>query len=73
MSPTGGLDNVPVTRAVLTYRNTGLSPAYMLLDRQLKDFLHTKPNHLPPLGSHNGLSSTWQDIAEWRELALAKR
>ena len=78
MSPTGGLDNVAVARAVLTYRNTpdrdtGLSPAYMLLGRQLKDFLLSKPDHLPPLGSHKDLSSTWQEIAEWRELALAKR
>ena len=78
MSPTGGLDNVAVTRAVLTYRNTpdrdtGLSPAYMLLGRQLKDFLPSKPNQPPPLGSHRDLSDTWQDIAEWRELALAKR
>ena len=78
VSPNGSLDNVAVTRAVLTYRNTpdrdtGLSPAYMLLGRQLKDFLPSKPDHLPPLGSHKDLSSTWQEIAEWRELALAKR
>ena len=78
VSPTGGLDNVAVTRAVLTYRNTpdrdtGLSPAYMLLGRQLKDFLPSKPDHLPPLGSHKDLNSTWQEVAEWRELALAKR
>ena len=74
----GSLDNVTVTRADLTYRNTpdrdtGLSPAYMLLGRELKDFLPSKPDHLPPLGSHKDLSSTWQEIAEWRELALAKR
>ena len=73
-----GLDNAAITRAVLTHRNTpdrdtGLSPAYMLLGRQLKDFLPSKPNHLPPLGSHMDLPSTWQDIAEWREVALAKR
>ena len=72
------LGNVAVTRAVLTHRNTpdrdtGLSPAYMLLGRQLKDFLPSKPDHLPPLDSHKDLSSKWQEIAEWRELALAKR
>ena len=78
MSPSGELNNVAVTRAVLQYRNTpdrdtGLSPAYMLLGRQLRDFLPSKPNQPPPIGSHRDLSSTWQEVAQWRELALAKR
>lgn len=80
MSPTGGMDNGAVTRAVLTHRSTpdrdtGLSPAYFLLSRQLRGFLPSKSYYLPPvpLASHKDLSSTWEDIAEWRELALAKR
>jgi hypothetical protein len=78
MSPSGELNNVAVTRFVLQYRNTpdrdtGLSPAYMLLGRQLKDFLPSKPNQLPAIGSHKNLSTTWQEVAEWRELDLAKR
>jgi hypothetical protein len=78
MSSSGELNNVAVTRAVLQYRNTpdrdtGLSPVYILLSRQLKDFLPTKPNQLPTIGSHKDLSTMWQEVAEWRELALAKR
>jgi hypothetical protein len=70
INPSGELDNVKMTRAVLQYRNTperdtGLSPAYMILP--------VKPNQVPPMSTHRDLASTWQDVAEWRELALAKR
>jgi hypothetical protein len=62
ISPSRELNNVAVTRAVLQYRNTpdkdtGLSPAYMLLGRQLKDFLPAKPNQLLPISTHKDLSS----------------
>jgi hypothetical protein len=78
MSSSGELNNLAVTRAVLQFRNipdrkTGLSPAYMLLGRQLKDFLPSRTNQLPAIGSHKDLSTTWQEVAGWRELALAKR
>ena len=46
----------------------------MLLGRQLKDFLTAKPNQLPLISTYqHPASSAWQEIAEWRELALAKR
>lgn len=78
ISPTGGLDNVKVTRAVLQYRNTpdhntGLSLAYLLLDRQPRDFLPSKPDQLPPISKYQDLSETWQEVAGWRELSLARR
>ena len=63
-----------MTRAILTYRNTpdrgtGLSPAYMLLGRNLKDFSPTRP----PINTADELLSTWKEVANYRELALAKR
>jgi hypothetical protein len=45
----------------------------MLLGRQLKDFQSVKPNQLPRMSRHRDLASTWQEVAEWREMALAKR
>ena len=61
-----------VTRAVLQYGNTpdrytGLSPAYMLLGRQLKDYL-------PSTNSHQlSISRTCPAPCKWREAALSKR
>ena len=63
----------PPLRALLTYRNTGFTPAFLLLGMQLQDFLPSKPNQPLAFTSSKDLSSTWQSIAEWRELALAKR
>ena len=48
VSQSGGLYNIAVTRAVITYRNTpDRDTAYMLLVRGLKDFLPSKPYTLP--------------------------
>ena len=76
MKPSGDLDPVALTKGLLQLRNTpdpdtGLSPAEMLLGRQLRDFLPIKPS--PPLASHKDLSELWRKVADWRELALAPR
>ena len=60
VSSNGKLDNLAVTKALLTYRNTldrdtRLSPAFMLLGGNLRDFLPTKPFLL----STSDLSGTW--------------
>ena len=76
-SITGELDNVAVTRAMLQHRNTpdrdiGMSPAQLLYGRQLRDFLPGKPqDYVRPRWSD--LRQEWQDIAGWREQALARR
>lgn len=76
VKPSGDLDPVALTKGLLQLRNTpdpdtGLSPAEMLLGRQLRDFLPIKPS--PPLASHKDLSELWRKVADWRELALAPR
>ena len=73
----GKLDSVKLTRALLNYRNTpdratGLSPAEMLLGRQLRDFLPGKPVSTP-VSTSADLSRTWCEVSEWREMALSKR
>ena len=76
-SITGELDNVAVTKALLQHRNTpdrdiGMSPAELLYGRKLKDFLPGCPTkYIRPQSSN--LRQEWNDIAQWRELALAKR
>jgi transposase InsO family protein len=73
----GELDPVTLVKGLLTMRNTpdqdaGMSPAQMLLGRDLRDFLPgTKPK--AHLTRHTDLRDTWQQVAEWRELALAPR
>ena len=78
VSPTGQLDNDSVTRALLQYRNApdrdkGLSPAFLLMGRQLKDFISSRQGQPPVFSTHKDMSSTWQEIADYRVLALAKR
>lgn len=73
-SISGGLNTLRVSQALFTHRNTpdrdtGLSPAYMLLGRPLKEFL---PNRIP-LKNSADLSDTWKKVANWRELALSRR
>ena len=69
--PDGSLDNDRVARAVLQCRNTpiqglGLSPAQMLLNRRLRDFLPAQPCLYKP-------HPAWVIAAERRETALASR
>ena len=77
VKPNGELDTVTLVKGLLTLRNTpdrdtGMSPAQMLLGRELRDFL---PGSRPKahLTRHSDLMNTWQQVAEWRELALAPR
>ena len=68
LTMTGKLDRVKFSRALLTYRNTpdrdtGLSPAMALFNRQLRDFLPTAPL----------VGSMWKELADAREKALAPR
>jgi transposase InsO family protein len=77
VKPNGELDPVTLLKSLLTMRNTldqdtGMSLAQMLLGRDLCDFLPgTKPK--AHLTRHTDLSETWQEVAEWRELAFAPR
>ena len=68
ITATGTLDRVKFSRALLTYRNTpdrdtGMSPAVALFNRQLRDFLPKAPL----------ISPMWKQIADDRERALAPR
>ena len=70
-SPDGSLDNDKLTRSVLQYHNTPLigshlSPAQMLLHRQLRDHIPTNPQHYR-------LHKEWVLSAEDRERAFADR
>ena len=66
---TGKLDNENAVKALMTHRNTpcqltGISPAMALFGRPIRD-------HLPM--SELKLRAEWQEIADKREEALAKR
>jgi hypothetical protein len=77
VKPNGELDLIRLVKGLLTLRNTpdqdtGMSLAQMLLGRDLRDFLpgtKTKAH----LTRHTELNDTWQEVADWRELALAPR
>ena len=65
------MDNDKVARAVLQYRNTpiqgiGLSPAQMLLHRNLRDELPARPHYYKP-------HPEWVTAASQREQSLYKR
>ena len=70
-SADGSLDNDRAARAVLQYRNTpvqgvGLSPAQMLLHRNLRDELPARPQYYKP-------HPEWVFAASQREKSLFKR
>jgi hypothetical protein len=77
IKPNDELDPIPLVKGLLTLRNTpdqdtGMSPAQMLLGRDLRDFLPgTKPK--AHMTSHKDMRDTWKEGADWRELALAPR
>ena len=71
----GNLDTAKVTKALLQYRNTpitglGMSPAYMLFGRQLRDALPICPS---PSALQGRPGSVWSDIRQRREKASAKK
>ena len=71
----GNLDTAKVTKALLQYRNTpipghGMSPAFMLFGRQLRDALPTCPNLQSLLGKPG---TVWSEIRLRREVASAKK
>ena len=70
----GEFNHTSLTRGLLNLRNTpnpdiGLSPAELLLGRQLRDFLPSKPPK--PHTSHTELADLWKKVADYRDLALA--
>ena len=77
MNDRGDLDTVTVSRALLQYRNTpdrdiGLSPSELLYGRKLRDFLpHVPDKYRWP--KTQLMRKEWDEIADWREKALAKR
>ena len=70
------LNTVKLVKGLLQLRNrldpdTGLSPAQMLLGRQLRDFIPAKPK--PHITSSKDFQEVWNSVADWRELALAQK
>ena len=68
------LDTAKLVKGLLQLRNmpdpdTGLSPAEMLLGRQMRDFIPAKPK--PYINSSKDFQEVWKSVADWRELALA--
>ena len=79
----GSLDTAKVTKALLQYRNTpvsgiGMSPAYMMFGRQLRDALPSSPTTWEPstMSYHDRYgpqSKVWREIKHARELAHARK
>ena len=73
--PSGKLYGVELSKTLMQYRNTtdrdiGLSPTELLLGCKLRDFL---PFCKPEDSLWSSVSNKWKEIADWRELALARR
>ena len=78
VSLTGKLNTntVKLVKGLLQLRNTpdpdkGLSPAEMLLGKQLRDFIPSKLK--PHITSSKDFQEVSKSVADWRELALAPR
>ena len=68
VKPTGDLDTVKLVKGLLQLRNrpdpdTGLLPAEMLLGRQLRDFIPSKPK--PHIASSKDFQEVWKSVADW--------
>ena len=64
VKPTGELDSVSLVRGLLQLHNTpdqdtGLSPAQMLLGRELRDFLPQKLG--PTIKNYKDFRDKWQE------------
>ena len=73
---TGEFDEVKLIKGLLQLRNTpdrdtGLSPAELLLGRKLRDFIPGKQKC--PLASFQQFEDRWNKLAKWREFALSPR
>ena len=71
VKPSGELDTVTLIKGLLQPRNTpdqdnGMSPAMILLGRELRDFLPHKPK--PHMTSYKEMAIVWHNVANWREL-----
>ena len=80
----GNLDTNKMMKALLQYRNTpnattGMSPAYMLYGRQLRDALPSiplvkrDPTTMSYLERYGKPNTVWNDIKSKREIAYAKK
>ena len=78
----GNLDTARVTKALLQYRNTpvagvGMSPAFMLFGRPLRDALPSSPSNVPNkmsyIDRYGRTSNVWKEIQEGRERACARK
>lgn len=74
----GNLDTAKVTKALLQYRNTpiagiGMSPAYMMFGRQLRDALPSNPSTMSYADRYGKCSNVWKEIQSGRELAYARK
>ena len=75
--PSGDIDTTSLIKGLLQLRNTpdqdtGLSPAQLLLGRNLRDFLPRSPRK-SSIRKFDELGSKFRDLSEWRELALGPR
>ena len=75
--PSGDIDTTSLIKGLLQLRNTpnqdtGLSPAQLLLGRNLRDYLPSAP-YRSRIKKFNELSPMCKELAERRELALGPR
>ncbi len=76
----GSIDTARVTKALLQYRNTpvagvGMSPAYMMFGRPLRDALPSSPEmrNMSYSQRYGKQSDVWSEIQAGRELANARK
>ena len=76
----GNIDTARVTKALLQYRNTpvagvGMSPAYMLFGRPLRDALPSNPEKrvMSYAQKYGERSDVWNEIQAGRELANSRK